>query len=67
VSRSLAESLLIDERYGECQCCGEPGILSASGYDESCLMLAFAAGDKTATPAARDAAKIAVLLRATWR
>jgi len=31
------------------------------------LTLAFALQDETSTPAARKAAKIAILLRATWR
>jgi hypothetical protein len=64
------EGVVLEEhaaRYGECECCGTPRILSSAGYCEPCLMLAFAAVDKTSTPEARDAAKIAVLLRATWR
>ena len=62
-----AASLLIDERYGECQCCKTPRILSSAGYCEPCLMLAFASQDEDSTPKARQAAKTAVLLRATWR
>ena len=59
-SKPCTEYYLTDERYGECQCCGTPRILSSAGYCEPCLMLAHAA-------ASDPAAKIALLLRATWR
>ena len=56
-----------DDHYGDCCACGYPALVSPAGYCEPCLTLAFALQDETSTPAARKAAKIAILLRATWR
>ena len=65
--RTPAQELAADDHYGDCCACGYPALVSPAGYCEPCLTLAFALQDETSTPAARKAAKIAILLRATWR
>jgi hypothetical protein len=59
-SHASAADLMIDERFGECQCCKSERVLSSAGYCEPCLILAHEA-------ASNPSAMIALKLRATWR